>query len=211
MYLQAFVFATQISANWTCFEADEEFSLVTTNRQFAQLLHLFFPGFQFSSSLSLFSFSFVLLLLFFFFFYRVALSTRGSMYYISSFFTGSIFGKTSGIICWKSMNEVILLATVFKPGTKTVWLLVNGLSLYYILIINLIDCSLIRKTIQQASVECRMNMLLPAYCDFLLCFCCVFHSTKIQDFLVRNWMERFFTTWQVSRKMYLNLKDGPIV
>lgn len=137
LYLQSFVFATQISANWICFEADEKFSLVTTNRQIAQLLRLFFPGFQFSSSLSLFSFSFVLLLLFFFFFYRVALSTRGSTYYISSFFTGSVFGKTSGIICWKSMNEVILLTTVFKPGTKTVWLLVNGLSLYYILIINL--------------------------------------------------------------------------
>ena len=139
-------------------------------------------------------------MLFFFFFYLVALSTRGSMYYISSFFTGSIFGKTSRIICWKSMNEVILLTTVFKPGTKTVWLLVNGLSLYYLLIINLNWLFSHQKTIQQSSVDCRMNMLLPAYCDFLLWFCCDFHSTKIQEFLVRNWMERFCATWQVSGK-----------
>lgn len=45
-----------------------------------------------------------------------------------------------------------------------------------------IDCSLLRKTIQQASVDCRMNMLLPAYYDFLLWFCCDFHCTKIQEF-----------------------------
>lgn len=94
------------------------------------------------------------------------------------------------------MNKVILLTTVFKPGTKTVYYsmgyhcLTYGLSIW-------IDCSL-RETIQQASVDCRINILLPAYCDFLLWFCCDFHSTT--GILVKNWMERFVATWQVSGK-----------